>query len=173
MDNILLETENPISKPVKSQLLKVLCILSFMMCGVSLLQGISSIFQNTPEARREQIEQVRTIKPDMADAIENEMISMQENPYSKVAPYLDILYILVSFLGVFMMWNLNKKGFYIYSVAEILPYTAYIFSGDSTFGLANSIIPGGAKFAMIAIIFMVIIDLVFVALYSKCLKEMK
>lgn len=173
MNNILLENINPISKPERSQLLKVLCILSFVMCALSLLKEISGLIQNTPEARREQIEQVRTIKPDMADAMENEMIALQEIPYYKVAPYLDILYILLSFLGVFMMWNLNKKGFYIYSIAEILPYTAYIFLGDSTFGFANSIIPGGAKFAMIAIIFMVIIDLVFVALYSKCLKEMK
>lgn len=45
MDNILLETENPILKPVRSQLLKVLCILSFVMCGVNLISGIMNIYQ--------------------------------------------------------------------------------------------------------------------------------
>lgn len=171
MESPFLEIEN--SKPIRSQLLKVICILSFVMCGLSFLQGIMRLIQDSPETRREQIEQIRQIKPDMADQMENEMIAMQENPYSKVAPYLDLLYIILSFLGVIMMWNLNKIGFYIYSIAEILPYTAYLFLGKNAFGMANSMVPGGATIAMIFIILMVIIDLVFVALYSRCLKEMK
>ena len=171
MESPFLDIEN--QKPVRSQLLKVLCILSFVMCGLSLLQGVTRIFQDTPEAKREQIEQIRQIKPDMADTMENEMIAMQENPYFKIAPYLDLIYILLSFLGVIMMWNFNKKGFFIYSIAEILPYTAYLFLGNNTFSMANSIVAGGAKFAMIGIVLMVLVDLIFVGLYAKCTKEMK
>jgi len=171
MESPFLDIEK--AKPVRSQLLKVLCILSFVMCGLSLLQGITRLFQDTPEAKREQIEQIRQIKPDMADTMENEMIAMQENPYFKIAPYIDLVYILLSFLGVFMMWNLNKTGFFIYSIAEILPYTAYLFLGNNAFSMANSIVSGGAKFAMIGIVLMVLVDLIFVGLYAKCTKEMK
>ena len=88
MESPFLDIEN--QKPVRSQLLKVLCILSFVMCGLSFLQGVTRIFQDTPEAKREQIEQIRQIKPDMADTMENEMIAMQENPYFKIAPYFDL-----------------------------------------------------------------------------------
>lgn len=171
MESPFLETENP--KPVRSQLLKVLCILSFVMCGLSFLQGITRVFQDTPEAKREQIEQIRQIKPDMADTMENEMIAMQENTYFKISPYVDLIYILLSFLGVFMMWNFNKKGFFLYSIAEILPYTAYLFLGNNTFSMANSIVAGGAKFAMVGIVIMVLVDLIFVGLYAKCTKEMR
>ncbi|MFO0321108.1 MAG: hypothetical protein ACK504_01625 [Bacteroidota bacterium] len=171
MENTLSETEN--LQPLRSQLLKTLCILSFIMCGIGLLQGIIGIFQDTDEAKQAQIEQLRTIKPDLADQMENEMITLQDNPYSKIAPYLEVLYVLASFLGVLLMWNFNKKGFYIYSIAEILPYTAYLFIGKNTFSLASSVVPGGNAIAMIFIIIMVATDLVFVGLYSKCLKEMK
>jgi hypothetical protein len=171
MESPFLETENP--KPVRSQLLKVLCILSFVMCGLSFLQGITRVFQDTPEAKREQIEQIRQIKPDMADTMENEMIAMQENTYFKISPYVDLIYILLSFLGVFMMWNFNKKGFFLYSIAEILPYTAYLFLGNNTFSMANSIVAGGAKFALVGIVIMVLVDLIFVGLYAKCTKEMR
>ena len=173
MDNILLETENPISKPVRSQLLKVLCILSFVMCGVNLVSGIMNIYQTSPEVMAKNIEQIRTIKPEMADQMENQMIAMQDNAYAKIAPYLNFIYILISFLSVMMMWNLKKTGFYIYSFAEILPYTGFIFMGKNSM---NMMAGGGENMAMIgmiAMVLMVIIDLVFVALYSKCLKEMK
>jgi hypothetical protein len=39
--------------------------------------------------------------------------------------------------------------------------------------MANSIVAGGAKFAMIGIVLMVLVDLIFVGLYAKCTKEMK
>jgi len=165
--------ENPFSKPVRSELLKVLCILSFVMCGINLIIGIMNIYQSSPEVMAKNIEQIRNIKPEMADQMENQMIAMQDNNYAKVAPYLNFVYILISFLSVMMMWNFNKIGFYIYSIAEILPYTAFIFLGKNSMNMMAGAGESMAMVGMVAMVFMVIIDLVFVALYSKCLKEMK
>lgn len=163
---------NPFEEPKRSQFLTVLCILSFIMCALGLLSGIWGIYQSTPEAMQKNIEQVRAVNEEMADQMENNMIEMQSNPFSKVAPYLGLVYTLVSFLGVLLMWNRTKKGFYIYAIAEILPYTSILLMGKNSLNMMGP--PGGssATFAMIGIILMVVIDLVFVFLYAKNLKEM-
>lgn len=170
-ENIVLEN-NLTEQPKRSQFLKVLCILSFVMCGISFLSGIWSIYQSTPEAMQKNIEQVRAVNPEMADQMENQFIEMQDNPYTKISPYLTLVYTLLSFLGVMMMWNLVKKGFYIYAIAEILPYSGFIFMGKNSLSMMGP--PGGnsAMIAMVAMVIMVIIDLVFVGLYAKNLKEM-
>lgn len=170
-ENILLDN-NLNQTPQRSQFLKVLCILSFIMCGISFLSGIWSIYQSSPEAMQKNIEQVRTVNPEMADKMEDQFISMQDNPYSKVAPYLAIMYTLLSFLGVMMMWNLVKKGFYIYAIAEILPYTGFVFMGKNSLNMMAPPGSDGTVIAMTMMVIMVVIDVVFVALYAKNLKEM-
>jgi hypothetical protein len=170
-ENIVLD-ENNVEQPKRSQFLKVLCILSFVMCGLSFLSGIWGIYQSTPEAMQKNIEQVRSVNPEMADQMENQLIEMQDNAYSKIAPYLALVYTLLSFLGVMMMWNLVKKGFYIYAIAEILPYTGFVLMGKNSLSMMGPPGGSGAAIAMGVMIFMVIIDLVFVALYAKNLKEM-
>lgn len=170
-ENLILEN-NPIEQPKRSQFLKVLCILSFIMCGIAFLSGIWGIYQSTPEAMQKNVEQLRTVNPEMADRMEDQMIEMQSNPFSKISPYLGLVYTLASFLGVMMMWNRVKKGFYIYSIAEILPYSSFIFMGKNSLSMMGP--PGGnnAAIAMGFLIFMVIVDVIFVAMYAKNLKEM-
>ncbi len=163
---------NPFEEPKRSQFLTVLCVLSFIMCAIGFLSGIWGIYQSTPEAMQKNIEQVRAVNEEMADQMENNMIEMQSNPFSKIAPYLGLVYTLGSFLGVLLMWNRTKKGFYIYAIAEILPYTSIVLMGKNSLNMMGP--PGGgtATFAMIGIVLMVVIDLVFVFLYSRNLKEM-
>lgn len=170
-ENILLEN-NPIEQPKRSQFLTVLCILTFIMCGISVLSGVWGIYQSTPEAMQKNVEQLRVVNPEMADNLENQMIEMQSNPYNKIAPYLGLVYTLLSFLGVMMMWNLSKKGFYLYAIAEILPYTGFVFMGKNSLSMMGP--PGGNNtvIAMVVIVLMVVIDVVFVSLYAKNLKEM-
>jgi hypothetical protein len=71
-----------------------------------------------------------------------------------------------------MMWNLSKKGFYLYAIAEILPYTGFVFMGKNSLSMMGP--PGGNNtvIAMVVIVLMVVIDVVFVFLYAKNLKEM-
>ncbi len=171
-NNFITENQTLNEAPVRSQFLKTLCILSFIMCGISFLSGIWGIYQSQPEVMQKNIEQVRTINPDMADQMENQILEMQSNPFSSVAPYLGLIYTVLSFLGVIMMWNLTKKGFYIYAIAEILPYTSFIFMGKNSLSMMSPPGANSSAIAMGAMIFMVIIDVLFVGLYAKNLKEM-
>lgn len=170
-ENINLEN-NFNEAPKRSQFLTVLCVLSFVMCGISFLSGIWSIYQSSPETMQQNIEQVRTVNPEMADRMEDQIIEMQSNPYSKVAPYLSLVYTLLSFLGVMMMWNLTKKGFYIYAIAEILPYTGFILMGKNSLSMMGPPGSGGTMIAMAVMVFMVVVDVIFVALYARNLKDM-
>ncbi len=171
-ENLILE-ENIIEGPKRSQFLKVLCILSFIMCGISFLSGIWGIYQSTPEAMQKNVEQIRNFNPEMADQMENQFIEMQNNPFSKIAPYLGLVYTLLSFLGILLMWNLSKKGFYIYAIAEIMPYTSFIFMGKNSLSMMGPPGANNSTIAMGVLIFMVVIDVVFVTLYAKNLKELK
>jgi len=159
-------------KPKRPQLLTILCILSFVMCGISILSNIWGLYQSQPEVMQKNIEQLRAFNPEMADQMENQILTMAENPYSKIAPYLAFAYTLLSFLGVMMMWNLKKNGFYIYAIAEILPYTGFIFMGKNSLSMMSGGV-GGAGLGMTVMVIMIVIDLVFVGLYAKNLKEMK
>lgn len=172
MEENLSVENNLIEAPKRSQFLTVLCVLSFVMCGISFLSGIWSIYQSTPETMQQNIEQVRTVNPEMADRMEDQIIEMQSNPYSKVAPYLSLVYTLLSFLGVMMMWNLTKKGFYIYAIAEILPYTGFILMGKNSLSMMGPPGSGGTMIAMAVMVIMVVVDVIFVALYAKNLKDM-
>jgi hypothetical protein len=173
MENILYTENQPGEQaPKRSQFLTVLCVLSFIMCALGIASGIWNIYQSTPEAMQKNVEEVRAVSPEMADQMENNMIEMQGNSFFKVMPYLSLVYTLISFLGVMMMWNRKRTGFYIYGFAELLPYSSFLLLGKSSLKMMGP--PGGnsTTFAMIGLALMVLIDLVFVILYSRNLKEM-
>lgn len=172
MENMLINEDAAPQKPKRSQFLTVLCILSFIMCAIGFISGIWNIYQSTPEAMQKNVEQLRSINPEMADQMEDNMVEMQNNSFYKITPYLGLVYTLMSFLGVMMMWNRKRTGFYIYGVAEILPYSSFLLLGKSSLKMMGP--PGGSSttFAMIGIALMVLIDLAFVIMYSRNLKEM-
>ena len=124
--------EQAMQEPKRPQLLTVICILSFIMCGLGLLGGIWNIIQNTPENMAEGIDKMRQFSPEMADKMEENMIAMQDSTYIQISPYLNLIYALLSFVGVLMMWKLQKKGFYIYLAGELLPYIGFIVAGKES-----------------------------------------
>lgn len=172
MEEITNLSETQSNSPKRSQLLTVLCILSFIMCGIKILSSVYSIYQNSPEAMQNSIEQVRAINPEMADQMENNFIEMQNNMYLKLSPYLEVLYTLLSLVAVLMMWNYKKKGFYIYSVAEIIPYISLFFVSTDSISIPGISASSAASVMMFGTIAMILIDLVFVFLYSKNLNEL-
>src|ERR1044071_7162608 len=88
------------SEPKRPQMLKVICILSFIMCAFGFITGVWNIIQNTPEHLRESAEQVRGFNPEVADKMELQADAMEESTYMQIAPYLNFVYMLLSFLGV-------------------------------------------------------------------------
>lgn len=160
-------------EPKRPQFLTVICVLSFIMCGLSFLGGVWSIIKNTPENMAESIEQMRTISPQMADQMETQMLEMQESIYAQVAPYINFIYILLSFLGVMMMWKQKKKGFYVYLAGEVLPYIGLIFSGKQAMAMMGSAGGGMAQTAgLVIMVFMFLFDVAFIVMYGLNLKHM-
>lgn len=170
-DNLILE-ENGFELPKRSQFLTILCVLSFVMCGLKLLTSIYSVYQNSPAAMQKSIEQVRQIKPEMADQMENNMIEMQNNTYLKLSPYFEIIYTLLSFMAVVMMWNFKKNGFYLYSIVEIIPYISLFFVSSKSISIPGLSSSSASSIMLFGTIVMILIDLVFVYLYFRNLKEM-
>jgi hypothetical protein len=168
MENNITQFEELSNKPKRPQLLTVLCILSFIMCALGVLSGIFNLYQTQPDVMQKNIEQVRAVSPEMADQMENQMIAMDNNAFMKIYPYLNFIFILLSFMGVLMMWNLKRNGFYLYSIAEILPYSSMIFMDKDAMKIPG--LPAGSM--MVGMVIMIAIDVLFVFLYSRNLKEM-
>ncbi len=164
--------EQAMQEPKRPQLLTVICILTFIWCGLSFIGGVWSIIQNTPENMAENIEQMRQFSPEMADQMEENMVSMQDNVYMQISPYLNFVYILLSFLGAFMMWKLQKKGFYIYLVGELLPYIGFLVAGKETMAMMGSGGGAGQIAGTVMIVLMLLFDAVFVVMYGVNLKKM-
>jgi hypothetical protein len=171
-----METTNELlfqEKPKRPQLLTVLCVLSFIMCAFTIISTIMNIAQNSPESHQKSVEQIRSFNPAMADQMEDTFLMMESNTYLKLSPYINLVFMLGSFLGVMMMWKLNKKGFYIYAVAEILPYISYLFIDANKMSIPGVSAGMGATIMMVSLVFMILCDLVFVFLYSRNLKIMQ
>jgi len=166
--------EQAMQEPKRPQMLTVICILTFIMCGLSFVGGIWSIIQNTPENMAESIEQMRQFSPEMADQMEENMVNMQDNVYMQISPYLNFVYILLSFLGALMMWKLQKKGFYVYLAGEILPYLGFVVAGKETMAMMGSAGGGAGQIAgTVMIVLMLLFDAAFVVMYGVNLKKMK
>lgn len=166
--------EQAMQEPKRPQLLTVICILGFIMCGLGLIGGVWSIIQNTPENMAENIEKMRAFSPEMADKMEDQMINMQENVYMQISPYLNFVYLLLSFMGILMMWKLQKKGFYIYLAGELLPYLGFIVAGKETMAMMGSAGGGAGQIAgTVMLVLMLVFDIAFIAMYAVNLKHMK
>jgi hypothetical protein len=142
--------------PQRPEMLKVLCILSFIMCGLLLIAySIGSMFISLKaETIAEVWEKVIESNPQFADRDPVEFF----HEFGTVCLY-GLIATVFSLVGVLMMWRLDRIGFFIYSVAE-LSTNLFSMSGE-----AETRSYGGT-------IFMVLLDLVFIALYFTQLKYM-
>jgi len=109
MDEPLLP-ETPVTRPIKSRLLSVLCILTFIGSGINLTSGfLVSLFYD----------EFIAVGSDIARQFDIPGIEMilQAKP---VFFWVSSLFYLMSLTGAWMMWNLKKTGFHIYTIAQIL-----------------------------------------------------
>lgn len=144
--------------PEKPQFLKVLCILSFVACGLMILIcAIGSLLLFVGEDVRSQIwEKVLQTQPQLEELGQDAFF----NDFGNVCLYT-LLANIVSLIGVIMMWRLNKIGFFIYAAAELAVHFFGVNISSEGSGLT-----GGT-------IFWILMDLVFIMLYAMNLKHMK
>jgi hypothetical protein len=143
--------------PPRPEMLKVLCILSFIMCGLLLIAySIGTMFISlNPATIGEVWDKVVESNPQFADRDPVEFF----HEFGMICLY-GLLATVFSLIGVIMMWRMDRVGFFIYSIAE-LSTNLFSMSGET-----ESRSYGGT-------IFMVLLDLVFIILYFTQVKFMK
>lgn len=161
-------------KPKRPQFLTVLCVLSFIWCGLAFLGGVWGLVQNTPERQQENIEKMKEFAPAAAAEMEAAMEEQQNSTLAKIQPYINIVLLLVSFMGVMQMFTLKKVGFYIYTIGELIPYIFLITGGKQAMAMMGSMGGGAAKAAaMVMLVLMVLFDVAFIVMYWINTKHMK
>ena len=142
--------------------LTVLCILSFVGIGLVVLSGIINLFTSSSG-----------IALQMLQNTNSPFGSLIENPDEYLSStYINNLVGLIAALGclagVIMMWKLNRTGFYIYAVAEIIPpIVALVLSGRSGYGTSPF-----ASIIVIALIISLIFAIAFIIMYAANLKHL-
>ena len=117
------EQEGPLRRP---EMLTVLCILSFINATWNALSNfISFAFYGTFQSIFKQMRDGEGMFEDMAEQMGDSwetMAEASELAFSVGRGYyfLEMILFITSFVGVMMMWNLQKKGFHIYTIAQIL-----------------------------------------------------
>lgn len=164
-------TTPPIDIRTRPTFLTVLCILSFLGCGLGLYGGISDLLSNkNQEALEEATQRIDEAKAQMGDdaasgfagnmmdaAIE---MAQKAAEHAKEIGLSKIVLALIEALGVLLMWNLRKSGFWLYVLSMLG-------------GLAVPLIFLGTNLASILSIGVAgLIGIVFVVLYAMNLKHM-
>lgn len=160
--------------PQRPTFLTVLCILSFIGCGLGIFGGITGYFTNkalvgTGDALSSEISnsmdealssgEMSDAEREMASALGNALGGSMDFGAMANSSLVQGLMAIVCLIGVFMMWKLKKTGFYIYTLAQIVTVAApFVLVG----GLA------GGLMATLGAIFPVI----FIILYALNLKHM-
>jgi hypothetical protein len=115
--------------------LTVLCILSFIGVGFQIISGFITIGSGAMTSAVTQVGQSYSESMSNLEGLENvegmdqAIAGLNEavEAANKMAQYattlgiVNILAALVCLLGVIWMWKLQKKGFYVYVIGEIVP----------------------------------------------------
>lgn len=160
----------------KPQALKTLCILSFIGCGFIFLLSLLSIpnITKSDEAKQTEIEKIREFSEEMADQLEVQYMDPSYTSKMTLKLVVDIAFLAITLLGVVLMWQLKKKGFYIYAVSEILYYFSGFLTGQGDPSKMMDSMPAFMKnIAFIVFALVIIQDLLFIFLYWRQTKHMK
>ena len=129
--------QEPAKRP---EMLTVLCVLSFINAVWSALSNfISFAFYDTFQSLFAQIAAGEGIYEDMAEQMGDSweiMVQASEMAFSIGRGYyfLEMVLYVASFVGVLMMWKLQKRGFHIYAIAQILMLIVITVFTKITFG---------------------------------------
>ena len=111
--------ENP--EPQRPTGLSIACVLSFINAG---FQFLSNIFwflaYNTIQSLGQDEDYLEMMEKFMPDTGEIEAAMQAQLAISRVSYLITALLFVGSFIGVLYMWKLQKRGFHIYAISQIL-----------------------------------------------------
>ncbi|MCW3102528.1 MAG: hypothetical protein JWO09_968 [Bacteroidetes bacterium] len=168
MENL---NENVMMTPKRPQFLQVLCILSYIGCGIMILIGLfglKNLFMSVDEI--------------LADSNMQMLQEMQPETYARTVAALQykninaitgILLPLLSLTGVLFMWKLRKTGFYLYVLGELLPYLLIaVTTGFSALANMGGMMESMQSVINVVLVLIVLFDLAFIVMYALNLKHM-
>ena len=165
----------------RPQFLTVLCILTFIGTGLMLFSSLFSIpdtFLRSPQqiiaAQEIKLAQAEQIMPGITDKMSDMIMEMA--PYKIPNWLVGFIGNLFTLLGAIMMWKQKKIGFYIYTIAELVPFLISIIALKGMTALTGSMSAFGPAFAGIittAVVLIVIFDIAFIIMYAVNLKHMR
>ncbi|MBA7695685.1 hypothetical protein ES703_104318 [subsurface metagenome] len=163
--------ENEASKNTRPTFLTVVCIISFIGLGMSVISNLvnmafgtfsSAIYPLVQSGFEEALSNVEATDPAASVLVEqifNSILKLFE-----VMPLLagiSLICALIALTGVILMWKLKKTGFYLYTVAKVI----LIF--------VPMILIGVNIISTIAAISGFFVAAIFITLYALNLKAMK
>lgn len=168
MSDVLDQTyeQGPAKRPV---FLKVLCILTFVSCGLSFISAIYGLL--TVKQQEESIKLMMRLQqnddmPELLSNMQGGLAKMME--WTTTANYLSLGNVFICFAGAMLMWRLKKPGYFIYIFGQILPFISLVgmYSAVQDVPLLGfSMIIGGVFAAIFAIAFII--------MYGVNLKHMR
>ena len=158
--------------PKRPPFLQVIGILSFVGCGIMILVGLfglKNLFHTPEEILSDQnFQMMKQMSEESYNAIAE---SLQ---YKNINAICGLLFPLLSLIGVIMMWNLKKTGFYIYVIAELLPYILSIaLGGVKSIQAMGGMMPNMESLIYVVMGLMIAFDIAFIIMYAVNLKHMK
>ncbi len=135
--------------------LKVLCILSFIGCGITIVSSIFmlvfSLIYNSNDA----------------DQLSHNSFMYFSSFYGPLQSLKELIIGLGSLTGVILMWRLQKIGFFIYLIAESFLYFEFIYAITT-----NDLGTAGATQVGLEMCWPLPFDIAFFIMYAIQLKHM-
>lgn len=167
MENPFEEKQN---SPVRPTFLLVICILTFIGSGWSVLSNLFSIFTSGMMDSSLQMEQYSNMMGNiegsasssfLAGFLNSSMEVLQATAaHAREIAVMQLVLSVISLLGAIMMFQLRRFGFYLYTAAQILAlFVLPYFAGFSTL-------------VVIGMLWSAFISLIFIILYTVNLRYM-
>ncbi len=107
--------------PQRPTALTIACVFSFINAGWQILMNIISfLFYNVMQNLGQDEDYLEMMEKFVPDIDEFGAVMQQQLSISRVSYLLFALLFAGSFIGVCYMWKLQKKGFHIYTISQIL-----------------------------------------------------
>ena len=156
--------EEPERRP---EMLTILCILSFINAVYNgIVNFISFAFYDSFVALLEQMRNGEGMFADMSEQLGDSWETLAEASALAFSVgrgyyFIEMVLFIASFIGVLMMWRLQKRGFHVYAISQILMLIA-----TSIFVVSK--IGGGFPFS--AVLLTALFILMYFSHYKKVMK---
>ena len=147
----------------RTTLLRVLLTLSMVGGFWSMINGLTNAFSDPSLEGQEVVNQLLENFEDLEDEnlyLKDDLIEFSDNMQRNRMNYgvFEFMFNAISLIGVFLMWQFRRIGFWVYLTAQVLM-------------LMNPILFGGYSILTVsATLFYAFLSLVFISLYSTQLK---